>query len=418
MPASPFTFQSSYPTAWSTWFTNGEMPGIMPAGFLATLQSFDSTYGCRTSKSAPQLASAATPMNVMEKFMSMMMVNQHKMLEMSFHGGIHNGGTSMGGLPSCLNPSAGSGGLNRALSLEWLPPARFPAALPSAPPPPMPPPLASGQQLATLPAPLADDSQSIVTTPLPKCSALDDVGKFLDLVSARKEAAAKEKKLKKAKAMGKASKKDKASTPEKKDSKDNAEDVDKDAETDGYEEVPTIRVKAKAKVGENASKRKNASPPSKKASDEKKTKMTASKASKRKDKKRGKTQGLAKIIAVVKASNAKKVPDAMDEDVEDEAEGSAKTGSAKTVSRTKGAAKDKAPSSAAVSATKGAAKDTVASRAAVSATNGAAKKDVASKAAGKGNKVYERGCAKCRWKSGCARCLAPDYKGVRFSMYD
>ena len=416
LPASPFAFQTSYPTAWSTWFTNGEMPGIMPAGFLATLQSFDSTYGCRTSKSAPQLASAATPMNVMEKFMSMMMVNQHKMLEMSFHGG-----TSMGGLPSCLNPSAGSGGLNRALSLEWLPPARFPAALPSAPPPPMPPPLASGQQLATLPAPLADDSQSIVTTPSPKCSALDDVGKFLDLVSARKEAAAKAKKLKKPKAMGKASKKDKASTPEKKDSKDNAEDVDKDAETDDYEEVPTIKVKAKAKVGENASKRKNASPPSKKASDEKKTKMTASKASKRKDKKRGKTRGLAKIIAVVKASNAKKVPDAMDEDVEDEAEGSAKTGSAKTVSRTKGAAKDKAPSSAAVSATKGAAvlpTKGLASRAAVSATNGAAKKDVASKAAGKGNKVYERGCAKCRWKSGCARCLAPDYKGVRFSMYD
>ena len=197
--------------------------------------------------------------------------------------------------------------------------------------------------------------------------------------------------------------------------------MDKDAETDGYEEVPTIKVKAKAKVGENASKRKNASPPSKKASDEKKTKMTASKASKRKDKKRGKTQGLAKIIAVVKASNAKKVLDAMDEDVEDEAEGSAKTGSAKTVSRTKGAAKDKAPSSAAVSATKGAAvlpTKGLASRAAVSATNGAAKKDVASKAAGKGNKVYERGCAKCRWKSGCARCLAPDYKGVRFSMYD
>ena len=438
LPASPFAFQTSYPTAWSTWFTNGEMPGIMPAGFLATLQSFDSTYGCRTSKSAPQLASAASPMNVMEKFMSMMMVNQHKMLEMSFHGG-----TSMGGLPSCLNPSAGSGGLNRALSLEWLPPARFPAALPSAPPPPpppplrsgqelatLPPPLASGQELATLPAPLADDSQSIVTTPSPKCSALDDVAKFLDLVSARKEAAAKEKKLKKAKAMGKASKKDKASTPEKKDSKDNAEDVDKDAETDDYEEavmeVPKSKVKAKAKVGENASKRKNASPPSKKASDEKKTKMTASKASKRKDKKRGKTQGLAKIIAVVKASNAKKVVDAMDEkvvdamdeDVEDEAEGSAKTGSAKTVLPTKGAAKDKAPSSAAVSATKGAAKDNVASRAAVSATNGAAKKDVASKAAGKGNKVYERGCAKCRWKSGCARCLAPDYKGVRFSMYD
>ena len=146
--------------------------------------------------------------------------------------------------------------------------------------------------------------------------------------------------------------------------------------------------------------------------------MTASKASKRKDKKRGKTQGLAKIIAVVKASNAKKVLDAMGEDVGDEAEGSAKTGSAKTVLPTKGAAKDKAPSSAAVSATKGAAKDNVASRAAVSATNGAAKKDVASKAAGKGNKVYERGCAKCRWKSGCARCLAPDYKGVRFSMYD
>ena len=423
LPASPFAFQTSYPTAWSTWFTNGEMPGIMPAGFLATLQSFDSTYGCRTSKSAPQLASAATPMNVMEKFMSMMMVNQHKMLEMSFHGG-----TSMGGLPSCLNPSAGSGGLSRELSLEWLPsprglqPTRFPAALPSAPPPPTPPPLASGQELATLPAPLADDSQSIVTTPVPRCSALDDVGKFLDLVSARKEAAAKAKKLKKPKAMGKASKKDKASTPEKKDSKDNAEDVDKDAETDDYEEavmeVPKIKVKAKAKVGENASKRKNASPPSKKASDEKKTKMTASKASKRKDKKRRKTRGLAKIIAVVKASNAKKVPDAMDEDVEDEAEGSAKTGSAKTVSRTKGAAKDKAPSSAAVSATKGAAEDNVASRAAVSATNGAAKKDVASKAAGKGNKVYERGCAKCRWKSGCARCLAPDYKGVRFSMYD
>ena len=423
LPASPFAFQTSYPTAWSTWFTNGQMPGIMPAGFLATLQSFDSTYGCRTSKSAPQLASAASPMNVMEKFMSMMMVNQHKMLEMSFHGG-----TSMGGLPSCLNPSAGSGGLSRELSLEWLPsqrglqPARFPAALPSAPPPPPPPPLASGQELATLPAPLADDSQSIVTTPSPKCSALDDVGKFLDLVSARKEAAAKAKKLKKPKAMGKASKKDKASTPEKKDSKDNAEDVDKDAETDDYEEVlmevPKVKVKAKAKVGENASKRKNASPPSKKASDEKKTKMTASKASKRKDKKRGKTQGLAKIIAVVKASNAKKVLDAMDEDVEDEAEGSAKTGSAKTVLPTKGAAKDKAPSSAAVSATKGAAKDSVASRAAVSATNGAAKKDVASKAAGKGNKVYERGCAKCRWKSGCARCLAPDYKGVRFSMYD
>ena len=424
LPASPFAFQTSYPTAWSTWFTNGEMPGIMPAGFLATLQSFDSTYGCRTSKSAPQLASAASPMmNVMDKLMSMMMVNQHKMLEMSFHGG-----TSMGGLPSCLNPSDGSGGLSRELSLEWLPsqrglqPARFPAALPSAPPPPTPPPLASGQELATLPAPLADDSQSIVTTPSPKCSALDDVGKFLDLVSARKEAAAKEKKLKKAKAMGKASKKDKASTPEKKDSKDNAEDVDKDAETDDYEEavleVPKIKVKAKAKVGENASKRKNASPPSKKASDEKKTKMTASKASKRKDKKRGKTQGLAKIIAVVKASNKKKVLGAMDEDVEDEAEGSAKTGSAKTVLPTKGAAKDKAPSSAAVSATKGAAKDSVASRAAVSATNGAAKKDVASKAAGKGNKVYERGCAKCRWKSGCARCLATDYKGVRFSMYD
>ena len=47
---------------------------------------------------------------------------------------------------------------------------------------------------------------------------MDDVGKFLDLVSARKEAAAKAKKLKKPKAMGKASKKDKASTPEKKDS--------------------------------------------------------------------------------------------------------------------------------------------------------------------------------------------------------
>ena len=393
LPASPFAFQTSYPTAWSTWFTNGEMPGIMPAGFLATLQSFDSTYGCRSSKSAPQLASAASPMNVMEKFMSMMMVNQHKMLEMSLHGG-----TSMGGLPSCLNPSAGSGGLSRELSLEWLPPARFPAALPSAPPPPTPPPLASGQQLATLPAPLADDSQSIVTTPSPKCSAFDDVGKFLDMVSARKDAAAKDKKLKKAKAM------------------------DKDAETDDYEEavmeVPKSKVKAKAKVGENVSKRKNASPPSKKASDKKKTKMTASKASKRKDKKRGKTQGLAKIIAVVKASNAKKVLDAMDEDVEDEAEGSAKTGSAKTVLPTKGAAKDKAPSSAAVSATKGAAKDNVASRAAVSATNGAAKKDVASKAAGKGNKVYERGCAKCRWKNGCARCLAPDYTGVRFSMYD
>ena len=74
--------------------------------------------------------------------------------------------------------------------------------------------------------------------------------------------------------------------------------------------------------------------------------------------------------------------------------------------------------SAAVSATKGAAKDNVASRAAVSATNGVAKKDVASKAAGKGNKVYERGCAKCRGKNGCARCLAPDYTGVRFSMYD
>ena len=390
LPASPFAFQTSYPTAWSTWFTNGEMPGIMPAGFLATLQSFDSTYGCRTSKSAPQLASAASPMNVMEKFMSMMMVNQHKMLEMSFHGG-----TSMGGLPSCLNPSAGSGGLSRDLSLEWLPsqrgrqPGRFPAALPSAPPPPpppplrsgqelatLPPPLASGQELATLPAPLADDSQSIVTTPVSKCSALDDVGKFLDLVSARK-AEAKGKKPKKSKAMG---------------NKDNAEDVDKDA-----------------------------SPPSKKASDEKKTKMTTSKASKLKDKKRGKTQGLAKIIAVVKAANAKKVLDAMDEDVEDEAEGSAKTGSAKTVSRTKGAAKDKAPSSAAVSATKVAAvlpTKGLASRAAVSATNGAAKKDVASKAAGKGNKVYERGCAKCRWKSGCARCLAPDYKGVRFSMYD
>ena len=224
-----------------------------------------------------------------------------------------------------------------------------------------------------MPAPLADASQSIVTTPVSKCSALDDVGKFLDLVSARK-AEAKGKKPKKSKAMG---------------NKDNAEDVDKDA-----------------------------SPPSKKASDEKKTKMTTSKASKRKDKKRGKTQGLAKIIAVVKASNAKKVLDAMDEDVEDEAEGSAKTGSAKTVLPTKGAAKDKAPSSAAVSATKGAAKDNVASRAAVSATNGAAKKDVASKAAGKGNKVYERGCAKCRWKNGCARCLAPDYTGVRFSMYD
>ena len=235
---------------------------------------------------------------------------------------------------------------------------------------------------------------------------MDDVGKFLDLVSARK-AEAKGQKPKKSKAMG---------------NKDNAEDVDKDAETDDYEEavmeVPKSKVKAKAKVGENASKRKNASPPSKKASDEKKTKMTASKASKRKDTKRGKTHGLAKIIAVVKASNAKKVLDAMDEDVEDEAEGSAKTGSAKTVLPTKGAAKDKAPSSAAVSATKGAAKDNVASRAAVSATNGAAKKDVASKAAGKGNKVYERGCAKCRWKSGCARCLAPDFKGVRFSMYD
>ncbi len=107
--------------------------------------------------------------------------------------------------------------------------------------------------------------------------------------------------------------------------------------------------------------------------------MTASKASKRKDKKPGKTQGLAKILAGVKASNAKKVLDAMDEDVEDEAEGSAKTGSAKTVLPTKDAAKDKAPPSAAVSATKGAAKDNVAPRAAASATNGAAKKDVASK---------------------------------------
>lgn len=370
----------------------------MPAGFLAMLQSFDSSYGCRTSKSAaPQLASAASPMNMMEKFMNMLVVNQHKMLEMSLHGG-HNGGTNMGGLPSCLNPSAGSGGLNRALSLEWLPPrgnqlATFPGPLPPSAPPPTPP-LASphtpsmvaAQLPAVLPTRAADESQTLVTTPL-KDSALQDVETFLDMVSSRKEA--------KAKAKSKAKNK-----KAKKDCNDDGEGA-----TGDDEEEATAERKSKAKTGKddggNPVKRKSASPPSSKDSDEKKPKKKAGKGSKGKAKKSSKIRGLAKVAAEMKASKAKTVVDA-----------------GSTVLPTKRAAKVSVPSRAAVSASKEAAKDSVAERAVASATTGAAKESAAAKAAGKGNTVYTRGCAKCRWKSGCARCLALDYTGVRFSVYD
>lgn len=82
LPASPFTFQASYPTAWATWYANGETPSLMPAGFLAKLQSFDSTYGCRSTKvTAPTLS--ASPVTTLEKILNTLLQNQNKVFDIA-----------------------------------------------------------------------------------------------------------------------------------------------------------------------------------------------------------------------------------------------------------------------------------------------------------------------------------------------
>ena len=224
LPASPFDMQSKHPHAWASWFQDGG-PGLMPSNFLFQLQQVDSTYGCRTSKTAlPVGGSQGLDMG---KMVQLMMQNQSKMFESAFNSR-QNGpmmltdDSPIGRLPACLSPAfPASGQYRRArtvtdLSCDSQPgaveactaaavaesPARQlpqPAPLPSQPAP-LPSQLALVQcavparqrsQQPPLPPPAAP--LVLVAPPLaataPKHTALQDVSDMLDKMKNRKNKA-------------------------------------------------------------------------------------------------------------------------------------------------------------------------------------------------------------------------------------
>ena len=405
LPASPFTLQTQSATHWTHWFGHSA-PAAMPEGFLAALKHVDASYGCRATTSAKAVNTQNLASDL--QFVLSTFLGQQHSLPPPLSGRV----VSRGSTPMCLrrfgsqqalpiedisprtlqiepnaaslpaNPQAAALLTARSAAAPAAPPraAIAPAALPSAavgltsspsfcvtPQAPM----IAAVEPASSPRTTADHAYAGRQHSAPEAAtgapdALGSITQMLNMLSSRKKRKA-----------GK-------------------------VDADEVEEAPLKKSTSSQKV---AAADASEEVPQKQSSSKKKGK--AGKAAKKQHPEAAKAPPKPQPEAV-KASPPLPVTKSRKQEREPERKPTPQV--TKSRKQEREPVQKPAPQAQQTPQLKGAGKST-------HKRVDESKHSRTPKGAGKSSHVHTFGCSKCRWRWGCAKCLNPATKCIRFSIF-